>query len=402
VSLARYRHVLALPGVRALLIVGIVARVPATAIGITLTLHVTNVLGRSWAQAGLVTAAYTVGAALGQPLTGRLIDRKGLRATMAVTAVAQAVVWLLAPHLSYATLLIAVAVGGLLGLPIFSAIRLCLAAMVPAEQRRPAFALDSMIVELSFMVGPAAAVVLATSLPPGYGLYALAAGLVGSGAAMCWLNPPTQPDGHEIPETAPSRRTWFGPRLVALMIVAVAATLVLSSTELAVVASLRESGVQKWTGLALALWCAYSLLGGLVFGAVRWRASAPALVMAMAVLTIPIGLASGWPWVLLALAPSGVLCAPSMIAANDNLARIVPAASRGEAIGLLGSAFTAGTTAGAPFAGLVIDTWGPAWAFVAAGAVGVVAALAALTAYRRAPRAGAEARADRVVTTASV
>ena len=55
-NLAPYRHVLALPGVRALLLVGVVARIPATAVAMSLTLYVANTLGRSWAQAGLVTA----------------------------------------------------------------------------------------------------------------------------------------------------------------------------------------------------------------------------------------------------------------------------------------------------------------------------------------------------------
>jgi MFS family permease len=383
VSLTPYRHVLAVPGVRSLLLVGILARVPTTAIGISLTLQVANVLGLSWAQAGLATASYTVGAAVGQPITGRLLDRRGMRFTMALTGGASGVVWLIAPHLSYAALLVAAALGGMVALPVFSCVRLSLAAMVPVEQRRPAFALDSMIVELSFMVGPAVAVVLATSLPPGYGLYALAAGLVASGAMMWWLNPPTQPEGAEVPETAPSRRTWFSSRLVALMAVAAAATFVLSATELTIVASLRDAGLQGWTGLAIALWCLYSLLGGLVFGAGRSRATALGLVAAMAALTIPVGLADAWPWLLLALLPSGVLCAPSMTAANDNLARIVPAASRGEATGLLGSAFTAGVAVGAPFAGTVIDHLGPSWSYAATGAVGLLAALAVVPLWRR-------------------
>src|SRR5690349_24820698 len=79
VNLKPYRQVLAVRGVRTLLLVGILARVPATATVMTLTLFVTAT-GRSWAQAGLVVAAYTVGAALGQPLTGRFLDRRGLRA----------------------------------------------------------------------------------------------------------------------------------------------------------------------------------------------------------------------------------------------------------------------------------------------------------------------------------
>jgi MFS family permease len=394
VNLSPYRAVLAVPGMRSLLLVGILARVPATAIGITLTLHVTSGLGRSWAQAGLVTAAYTVGAAIGQPLTGRLMDRRGMRTAMVVTGGVAALVWGVAPHLSYPWLLAAAAVGGLFGLPIFSAVRLSIGAIVPAASRKPAFALDSMITELSYMVGPAVAVALATSLPTGYGLYALATGLVAGAGLMCWLNPPTQPEGQEVPEVAPSRRTWFSSRLVALMVAGAAATFVLTGTELAVVATLRRDGVPQWTGIAVAVWCAYSLIGGLVFGAVRRHVPALVLVGAMGMLTIPVGLVSGWPWLLLALLPCGVLCAPSMISANENLTRIVPPAARGEANGLVGSAFTVGTALGAPFAGAVIDATSPGWAYAAGGMVTLLAVAVALPASRAAGRRPSAAIAE--------
>jgi MFS family permease len=374
-SLAPYRQVLAVPGVRALLLVGVVARIPATAIGMTLTLHVATTLGRPWTQAGLVTAAFTVGAAVGAPLLGRLIDRRGLRTVMVLTTTVAAVVWFTAPHLSYALLLPAALIAGLFGVPIFPAIRLALAAMVPPEQRRPAFALDSMIMELSFMVGPALAVILATSLPAGYGVDALGAGMVVTGALMYLLDPPTRGEGQPIPDVAPPRRTWFTRRLVVVMIAAMAATVILSATDLTIVATLREADAVRWTGLAIALWCAYSLIGGLIFGAIHRPVSVLVLVAAMGLLTIPVGLAPSWPWLVVALVPAGLVCAPTMVAVNDTLARIVPANSRGEATGLLGSALTAGTTAGAPFAGLVIDNAGPAWAFAAAGAVGVGAVL---------------------------
>ena len=383
-SLAPYRRVLAVPGVRSLLLVGVLARIPATAIGMTLTLHVVTGLGRSWAQAGLVTAAFTVGGAVGAPLLGRLIDRRGLRTVMVLTTAVSAGVWFTAPHLPYPLLLASALVAGLFAVPIFPAIRLALAAMVPADQRRPAFALDSMIVELSFMVGPALAVILATSLPAGYGLDALATGMFATGLAMYVLNPPTRAEGQAIPEVAPARRTWFSRRLAMLMVAAMAATFILSATDLTIVATLREAGAVRWTGLAIALWCAYSLIGGLVFGAIRRPVPVLFLVGVMGLLTVPVGLAPSWPWLLLALVPAGVLCAPSMVAANDTLARIVPANSRGEATGLLGSALTAGTTAGAPFAGLVIDGAGPAWAFAAAGAVGAGAVLVAWAATRKA------------------
>ena len=123
-SLTPYRQVLAVPGVRSLLLAGILARVPTTAVGITLTLHVNTAMGVSWARAGLVTAAYTIGASIGQPVTGRLLDRRGLRLTMLLTTVGQAVVWGLAPHLSYDALVVAAVVGGLSSPPIFSVVRL--------------------------------------------------------------------------------------------------------------------------------------------------------------------------------------------------------------------------------------------------------------------------------------
>jgi MFS family permease len=383
VSLAPYRQVLAVPGVRALLLVGLLARVPATAIAITVTLHVVNVLGGSWAQAGAVTAAYTIGAAVGQPIVGRLMDRRGLRLVLGLTTVVTGVVWAVAPSLPYAPLLVVVAIGGLFGIPIFGSIRLALGATVPADSRRPAFALDSMITELSYMVGPAVAVLLATGLPAGFGLYALAGGQVVAGTALWLFNPPTRPEGHAAPAVAPSRRSWLTPRLVVLMVSGFAATFVLSSSELSVVANMRNHGLQQFTGIAIALWCAYSLVGGLIFGMVTRPVATPVIVAVMALLTMPVGLVPAWPWVLVALIPCGLLCAPTMAASNAELTRIVPAESRGEANGLAGALFTAGIAAGAPAAGLIIDAFGPAWALAACSALGAVAVLVALPAYRR-------------------
>src|ERR1041384_5379729 len=74
-----YRKILGLPGVRALMLVGLVARIPVIAAGIILTLHVVNTMHLGYAQAGLVGTASPLGSAIGSPLAGRLIDRHGLR-----------------------------------------------------------------------------------------------------------------------------------------------------------------------------------------------------------------------------------------------------------------------------------------------------------------------------------
>jgi MFS family permease len=387
--LAPYRRVLSVPGVRALLLLGFFARIPATAVGIALTLHVVNALHRSYGAAGLVTACYTVGMAASSPVIGRFIDRRGARPVLAVTTLVQTACWLAAPMLPYEMLLGAAVLAGVFGIPVWGLIRQSLSAVVPEAQRRPAFALDSMAVEVSFMIGPAAAVALATALPTGLAIELIGVGLLLSGGLLFTMNPPTRPDDVTPGAVMAPRRSWLGPRLVAVLVATCAATFILSGTDLTIVASLRQAHATSLTGVVIALWCGYSLLGGLVFGAVHRPVSVLALVAAMGLLTIPVGLAASWPVLCLALIPAGVLPAPTIAAGNDMLSRLVPAQSRGEAIGLLSSALTAGTSLGAPFAGLVIDNAGPHWAFVAAGAAGALAVVLAYPAYRRqAPGAG--------------
>src|SRR3954451_21529269 len=70
-GLATYRAVLRLPGLTPLAAVGFAARLPVTATGVVLTLHVAVGLDRGFAAAGLVGGAVTAGVALGAPLVGR-------------------------------------------------------------------------------------------------------------------------------------------------------------------------------------------------------------------------------------------------------------------------------------------------------------------------------------------
>jgi MFS family permease len=90
-GLAGYRAVLGLPGVASLTGIAFLARIPASAAAITLTLHVVLTLDHGYAAAGLVGASATVGMAIGAPLLGRLVDRRGLRTMLSLTLCAEAV-----------------------------------------------------------------------------------------------------------------------------------------------------------------------------------------------------------------------------------------------------------------------------------------------------------------------
>jgi MFS family permease len=387
-TIAPYRQVLALPGMRLLTLVGMLAKIPATAAALTVTLHVVNTLGLKFTQAGLAGSLAMAGAGLGAPLAGRMVDRFGLRPVLAVTTIAQGVYWSAAPHLPYVTLIIAAFFAGGLNIPIFSVMRQFMAAMTPLEHRRTAFALDSMAVELSYMAGPALAVAAVTSLGSVVTMYLVGVGLVLAGVALMVMNPPVRSAAEQeaAQAVAVPRRQWLRPSLIALLVASAAATMVLTTTELSVVATLNAADATAWTGLVIAVWCIYSLVGGFVYGALHRSLSPLALIGGLALLTAPLALVGG-PWWMLcfALIPCGMFCAPSLAATVDTLSQWVPPSARGEAVGLHGTALTCGIAVGAPFGGRIIDAFGPHWGFFAAGAAGVVVVLLAIPFWQRTP-----------------
>ncbi|MGW4798983.1 MFS transporter [Nonomuraea sp. NPDC004297] len=387
-ALDPYRRLLRIPGVPTLLLVGLLARVPTTAVGMALIMHVAQVMGLGYARAGLISTAWTVGMAVGSPLAGRFVDRHGLRPVLAVTTVAQAAFWAGAWALSFPALVVASVLAGLLALPVFSVTRQCLAAMVPLDQRRSGFALDSMLVELSYMIGPALAVAGITTAGSGVTLTAIGVGMTVAGVGLFLLNPPTrsaeeaEEQGVKVP-----RRQWLTPSFAALLGTAAAATFVLTASELSLVATMNEAGQTAWVGLAMAIWCVFSLTGGFVYGGLSRGFSPLVLIAAMSLLTIPVALAGGgWYWVVLALLPAGLLCAPSLSATADVLTRWVPGGARGEAMGYHGTALTVGGAVASTVAGAVIDGSGAEWGFVLAGVVGLAMVLVALPFWRSRPR----------------
>jgi len=164
VATGNYQRVLRLPGVATLLVLMFAARIPVAATNMVLTLHVVLTLHRDYGAAGLVGAVGTIGIAIGAPLTGRLVDAFGLRKMVFVTTIGYGTYWLTAWLLPYPVLLVMSFVGGLLALPVMSVGRQALSALVPPEHRRTAFSLDSISLEMSFMVGPAVGVLIATKV----------------------------------------------------------------------------------------------------------------------------------------------------------------------------------------------------------------------------------------------
>jgi len=401
--LAPYRRVLAVPALRKALVLGILVRIPIFAGGVILTLHVVQTLGRSYGAAGLVTAAATLCIAVSGPWRGRLLDSRGLRRVVLPSLVVTALCWSVAPFVGYALLLPLAALAGLFVVPTFSIIRQAVIAAVPDSDRRTALALDSVAVEMSFMIGPLVGVWAATVWSTSWVLFSIEMLGVLAGFALWLADPALRPSrGFAVEPVAAARvprKQWFRPGFVAVCATAAATTIVLSGSDIAIVAALRDFGEIALIGPVLAIWGLGSIIGGLVYGALSRSIQAFLLLAGLSLTTIPIALApSIWPLAVLTFL-AGLLCAPTITATVDQLSRVVPEAARGEAIGWHGSFMTAGSALGAPVAGLAIDRWGWGAGFVSVSLLGLAIAVlgAGLTFARR--RSRREASPGRLQTT---
>jgi MFS family permease len=393
--LTPYRAVLRIPGMRLFMLVALIARIPMTATSIALTLGVVLDRHLGYGAAGAVSAAFTVGLAVGSPLLGRAVDRRGPRPVLLLTGVVALAFWTTSPLLPYAALIPAAAVGGALQVPVMGLVRQSLAAKVPEEHRRQAYSLDSMAVELSFMIGPALAVLMITQLGDAVSTLRTVGVALGVSAAVLWVYDPritaqsvapdgpaagpgagTAPDGGAQPPHA--RRSWFGPNFLLVLGVAGAAAMVLAGTDVSIVATLRAHGQVQWAGIAIITWCGASMVGGFVHGAIPRPLGMLTLMALLGAATIPVGLAHNWPLLALALIPSGLFTAPTLSQTVLAVSRAVPESARGEAIGMHSAALTLGNAVGAPLAGIVIDHSSPAYGFAAVGLVGSTGALAVL------------------------
>jgi MFS family permease len=372
VDVSGYRALWRDRDVRTLLLAGIFARMPHLAAPLTFTLHVLQDLDGSYAQAGVVAAASTVGAGIGSPWRGRLVDRLGVRRAVVPSIVVVGLLYPVAVVAPYWAL-VPVAFGmGLFLIPVFSITRQSLSVMVPEEHRRAAFSIDNVFAELSFIVGPAVGILLVTQVGAAAALAAIGACEVIAGLALLWLNPPTRSGTHD---EAGSSVRWMSVQVGFLFLVAVGTVFALIAADLGIIATLEESGDTGAIALVYGLWGGASLIGGLLYGAANASFRPTYLLAGLGLTAIPVGLADSVWTLSLAIIPTGFLCAPTLTASTEWIARLTPEERRGEAMGWHGSSFTAGGALAAPSIGAAIDHVGPWGGFALGGAVATAIAV---------------------------
>jgi predicted MFS family arabinose efflux permease len=383
---ASYATVLGDPAARAFSLTGFVARLPQAMTGIGIVLLVSLTSG-SFGRAGLVAGTVTVAGALAAPLWGRVMDRAGQARVLVGTALGCAagvsvVVlsvqrgWPLSATVSGAVL------AGLCFTPTGSSVR---ARWTHRLRDSPlldtAFAVEAVVDELTFVVGPVLVTFLATSVDPAAGLVVCAVvGVVGSVvlAAQVGTEPPRRPRLHHA-----DRTTHLPLRLLVTVVLAAwACGGVFGGMEVVVVAFAREHDVLSSSGVLLMCWAAGSLGAGLVAGLVSWRRPPLARyrigAVALAVTLLPMPFV-GPAWLLgVLLAVSGCAIAPTLIASVSVVQTSVPPVRLTEALGWSGTGMSAGVATGAALGGAAVDRTAPMGGFFLVVAFGVLLVVAAL------------------------
>jgi len=386
-----YRALLSDPRARAFSLAGFVARTPLsmTALGIVLLVSATT---GSYARAGLITATATVAGAVAAPLWGRTMDRLGQARVLVLAAVVCNVslsVLVVTVLLGLPLVVTLVAATGV-GLGFSSAGSAVRARWAHRLQRGPllntAYALEAVVDEVVFMVGPVLVTFLATTLHPALGLVACVVfGLIGALALASMRD--TQPPTRTPAEVAATTKVALSGRLLIPVVAASAALGALfGAMELVVVAFAREAGIPQYTGVIVMAWAFGSLIAGLLTGTVAWRASPAqrfrggALLLAFSVLPLPF---AGDPWLVTALLTlSGFFIAPTLIASVAVTQSAVPSTRLTEALGWTSTGMAAGVAAGAAGLGYVVDLAGAQagfWGVVAIGGLLIGTALCVRT-----------------------
>ncbi|HEX5090984.1 MAG TPA: MFS transporter [Nocardioides sp.] len=384
--LSAYRQVLSRPGAAAFSATGFVARLPISMVTLGIVLMVSAETD-SYGLAGGISAAFVIASCLAALIQGRLIDRLGqarvlLPASAMCTVSLSLLVW--AVEAGHRTPLphVFAALAGATMPAIGAAVRARWTNALDVQaERETAFALEAVVDETVYLIGPPLATALATTLFPSAGLVAaIVAGLAGTIAFTSLRS--TEPPVHPTRTGTGAKVAMPWGQLLPLALISLAMGGIFGSTEVVTVAFADSLGEKSVAGLLLALWALGSLVAGVITGAVTWRRTPAARmrigIVAFTVLMAPTPLVDSAVAMGVLLFLAGFAIAPTLIAAVSFIEQTVPPSRLTEGIAMLTTTIAAGIAPGAAVAGVVVDAHGPHAAYlvpICSGLIGVLAAV---------------------------
>lgn len=380
-----YRDLFTPPGTGYFAAAGLLARLPLPMTGIGIITLLSQLRG-SYALAGAVSATFVLAYALLSPQISRYVDRYGQHRVLPVaTAVSIAgfIILIVASHRLMADGMLFL--GALLAgfMPSMSAmVRARWTALYRGQPRlQTAYSLETVLDELTFIVGPPLSIGLSLSLFPQAGLL-LAALLLFLGAFSLVVQRSTEPPivanlGH-----GPKESVIHLASVQRVTLLMVAMGVIVGTVDIVSVAWAEQLGQPAAASLVLSAYAVGSCLAGLGYGALNLQTPLHRLLvlggLATAATTLPLMLVTSLTGLTLAVLVAGIFFAPTMIVAMSFIERRVPENRLTEGMTWLLAGLNVGVALGAALAGQVVDKAGSQLGFSVALVAGAVILLITL------------------------
>lgn len=392
--IGRYRVFFGLPDVARLLATALLTRLPIGSLALAMLMHVRAMTG-SFALAGLTVGADLAASAIVAPALGRIVDRRGPRPVLMVTAIvcplALACI-LLADRLGLATtgLIAAAAIAGAFAPPITVLTRTVWRYRFDdLDQRRTAFALDAVLIEIAFTLGPMLVALLLAIASPRVAFMA-AWIFVALAVPVFALSPALK---YWRLERGAERRMLgplSEPRLLVVFAVTFLLMFALGLLEIGYAGFATAAAMPAFAGVLIAINSTGSGAGGLVYGGLQpatpIERQLPPLLLLLAVPLAAHALTAS-PWVLASLALiAGVGIAPSLTVVTLLVSANAPSRYATEAFTWSTTFLLAGLGAGNAAGGRIVESYGARGAFALAAGIATAAAICALGVRRRTRR----------------
>ena len=390
---AQNRHYFPQPDVATLAMVALLSRMPIGMVGLSMLMFLREALG-SYAFAGSISGVYFVAMAVGAPIQGRLIDRSGPKLTLLVTGIVHplsllAVLAAARAGAGFGTVAAAAACAGAFAMPITVLTRTLWRHRFTREvDRRRAFAIDAVMIEVNFTLGPAI-VAGGVAAANATAAFALSIGATVAALAIFVASPALRyfrPEHH-------GERHMLGPLTEPRLLFVFLATFGLATSfgflEVGYPGYATALAAPALGGIFLSANSLGSAMGGAIFGGLTLRAPIERQFAATAgMMTLPLMLHYyvDAPTAFAAVAfLAGAAIAPSIACQSVLVSRLAPSHYATEAFTWSSTFIVSGLGAGIAVGGWLIESAGPKFPFLAGAAVMLAVSLGALALPR--PRA---------------
>jgi MFS family permease len=381
-----YLHVLRHRPLGALLLASVLARLPQTINGLALVLFVEDETG-SYSTAGAVAGGVALGMGVCAPFLGRYADRRGPRTMLPIGAlhgVLLVTIVLVGDGAPGWLLVVLATAAGAAFPPVPSVLRARMPKLLEDARSllAPAYALDAVLVELTFVGGPLLTAVLVTLFAPTVALLVSAVAAVLGPIVFVRMLPHAAPSGV-------AHGDWLGPlrspAILTLVLTMLPFGIAIGALEVMLPAFSESEGSPELAGLLLAMWALGSAVGGLAYGARPWTSTVASRHLALTALYplafVPVLASSSIPLMAVLVLPAGVLVAPIFASRNELVGLVAPRGTETEALTWPLTTLLCGIALGAALSGSLVEAYD--WQAAVLAAMAAAGAAAVLSATRR-------------------